>query len=86
MITIKQFRAPCLLFFLKNFTYFFVIVLEKLPEYHNIFHSLDVWHKACKVTAKLSEVGKRKKSFVLMFWFVRKHNQRIKIEKNILNV
>ena len=30
--------------------------LEKIPEYREIFHSLDVWHKACKVTANVSEV------------------------------
>lgn len=29
---------------------------EKHPRFSNIFHSMDVWHKACKLTSKLTEV------------------------------
>ena len=30
---------------------------KKHPRFANILHSLDVWHKACKLTAKLTEVN-----------------------------
>ena len=32
-------------------------VLEKFPDFENVFHSLDVWHKASKISKKLAEVS-----------------------------
>ena len=37
--------------------YIFIILLDQNPEsMSEFFHSLDVWHKSCKLTAKLTSV------------------------------
>ena len=36
--------------------YTFSCFTEKMPPFQAIFHSLDVWHKAAKISKKLAEV------------------------------
>ena len=43
---------------------------EKHPKFTDIFHSLDVWHKTCKLTAKLTEVLNMLHVYVIAYTFM----------------